>query len=284
MLKCLRVNKCSQVLESHIPVEQSSNVMMYKSLHHACLEHSIFGVKQQLALNANINATTWDGQTPLIICCDLGYNDLVSILLSHGADIHIQTPSGLDALYLACFHGYVSIVSKLMQRGADATTQRRFGSSPLEIAAKRGYLDVLRTLGCFGIDLSQCMIPYSKKVQKWLNHVRHYNWCPFDYALDLRQTDHIQWLLHNALAWIRPIHVQTLKRVPYAKDITQRFHQIIQQLRKPWTRTTHRMFISLYGTNMINKLFLILTFLHFKIECSDTIFYLMEFIPMQSIR
>lgn len=258
---------------------RSSCLLSDQVLHRACLRHQPIDVVDRLLMSiADINARSWDGQTALIVCCDIGRDDIVRSLLRHGADLHIQTPSGLDALYLACVHGYVSIVARLMKHGADAITRRPHGLSPLEAAAKRGHLDVLRTLGCFGVNLGQYIPMACKRIRGWLCHVRQYNWCPFDYALDLRDVNSIHWLLRNTLAWIRPSHVLTLQTVPCAKTIDRHFHAMISNISKPWTRATHALFVSLYGEFVMTKLVPLIAVLNKLIDSSCVCLHLMEYV------
>ena len=50
---------------------------------------------------ANVNAIDKDGSTPLMFCAQHGHNDIVKLLLGHGADPKIKGSHGLSAIEFA---------------------------------------------------------------------------------------------------------------------------------------------------------------------------------------
>jgi len=72
----------------------------------------------------DIDASTDDGITPLIMACFFDEKRLVQCLLFLGANVHKITKNGLNALHYCAMHGNVEIGKKLIKRGIDLTCKR----------------------------------------------------------------------------------------------------------------------------------------------------------------
>lgn len=120
---------------------------------------------------ANVNEEAMDKKTPLFHACVLGRNDIVSVLVQHGAKINIQDnprTSGWGAyrvttpLHSAVSGGYDDVVHTLLQNGGNVNYNLRddVGESPLHVAALMGRIQVtkillqsqanINSLDCFG--------------------------------------------------------------------------------------------------------------------------------------
>eukprot|EP00957_Ditylum_brightwellii_P053936 4085764-Ditylum_brightwellii.AAC.1 len=63
-----------------------------------------------------------------------GHCDIISLLISNGADINKQNNGGTTPLYVAAQQGYCDIVSLLLSNGADINRCDNDGTTPLTIA------------------------------------------------------------------------------------------------------------------------------------------------------
>ena len=79
-----------------------------------------------LQARANINQLNNDGITALMYAClsKTPLNDLVRLLIEHGADINIKSSKlQRTALMIAAECGHTSIVQYLLEQGAPVNTQ-----------------------------------------------------------------------------------------------------------------------------------------------------------------
>ncbi|CAH0020242.1 unnamed protein product [Clonostachys rhizophaga] len=100
------------------------------------------GLAKALIFEQNVNEPSSLGRTPLGIACAKGFNDLVALLLSEGADFCTaykkQTP-----LFAASSNGHTRVVELLLNAGADETIGDENGRTPLYIASCNGYIGVV---------------------------------------------------------------------------------------------------------------------------------------------
>ena len=101
------------------------------------------------------NAQDEHGQTPLLICCIHGHNDLASVLVESSIAGHLPEPlevdtgdhRGLTPLNCAAIKGDLGLVKILLSRGsADANQTSPKGCTPLIYAGRGGYSEVVRFL------------------------------------------------------------------------------------------------------------------------------------------
>ena len=128
-------------------------------------------VELLLAKGADINATTPDGDTPLRLAADGENDDIVKLLISHGAKADIVVAAMLDmadrvkellhtnpevvdaadhsaltALHWAAARGHIEPVQILLAAGADPNSSSASGETPLQAAACIGSHDVVKFL------------------------------------------------------------------------------------------------------------------------------------------
>ncbi|EFX06671.1 ankyrin repeat-containing protein [Grosmannia clavigera kw1407] len=87
----------------------------------------------------------------LRVAAEKGHEEVVRILLDHGADIH--TMNGRHAQIMAARGGHVGVLRLLLESGADVNARDPSGKTASHIASLRGYEKVLRLLINNGADL-----------------------------------------------------------------------------------------------------------------------------------
>ena len=107
--------------------------------------------------------------TPLISASRKGHEDIVRILLEHGADTNAQGKQGQSALLVASLRGHERIVRILLENGADIDIRTSIkntplgmqvgGYTPLISASREGHEDIVRILLEHGADRN--IISYS---------------------------------------------------------------------------------------------------------------------------
>jgi len=97
------------------------------------------------------------GQTPLIIACRMGKNDIVNYLLTSKANIRISDKSLSKRYFIhhACDVGNIEAIKVALEHGVDINKKDAFGNTPLHIACIRNNLPVVRLLISQGADLFQ---------------------------------------------------------------------------------------------------------------------------------
>ena len=102
------------------------------------------------AVVANVDSVLDDmkGETPLMVASSLGMEDIVKLLLDHGADINAQTDYGETATMLAVEigKGNTTIVKLLIDRGANLNLRTKKGSNILLVAIKNSSGEKLETV------------------------------------------------------------------------------------------------------------------------------------------
>ena len=115
----------------------------------AIAEHLLAG---NLTGKADINATTNDGLTPLMIAAENGALGVVNWLLCAKANIQIKDKIGWTALHCAAYKNQAAIAEHLLAGNltgkADINATTNDGLTPLMIAAGHGALGVVNWLLC----------------------------------------------------------------------------------------------------------------------------------------
>ena len=87
------------------------------------------------------------GNTALIYACCGGYEDVVKVLLDHGAEIESHNENGHTPLMEAASGGHVNVAKLLLERGACINSHsNEFKESALTLACYKGMFELLDLL------------------------------------------------------------------------------------------------------------------------------------------
>jgi ankyrin repeat protein len=75
-----------------------------------------------------------------------GYMATVKILLAHNADVNAKSGNGLTPLHIAASYGRKAIAELLLEHGADINAKSDDGKTPLQVAKDEGHQDVVKLL------------------------------------------------------------------------------------------------------------------------------------------
>ncbi|TVY37959.1 Ankyrin [Lachnellula occidentalis] len=140
----------------HIDGEEGQDVGGRTPLHWACSTGKKRLAEQLLARprgpKAYIDAVDAREKTSLHIAVSHDRDDIVQMLLDHGASLHARSDGGWTPFHNACQAGSEKIVGILIDAGADINAKLLNGMSPLHLAAEGGYLEIVkRLLNCQNI-------------------------------------------------------------------------------------------------------------------------------------
>jgi ankyrin repeat protein len=155
------------------------------ALHRACIRNHVSIVEKLLQGGGRAWVADADGQTPLMLACSFGKDDLAKALLAH--DNNVEYVNAADhkhqtALYHACKFEHESCVHVLMSHHADLNKPDNSGMTPLMLASILGNTSFVHALVCGGADLN---------LQDNEQRTALY------YACDTGHTDVATWLLHR---------------------------------------------------------------------------------------
>ncbi|GAM89598.1 hypothetical protein ANO11243_076370 [Dothideomycetidae sp. 11243] len=94
----------------------------------------------------DVNAMEKRQKTPLHLAVSHGWDDIVQLLLQHGAKVDILSDGGWTALHNACEKGSDHIARILLAAGADCNARLMNGRTPLHLAADAGHVEVVKML------------------------------------------------------------------------------------------------------------------------------------------
>jgi ankyrin repeat protein/Mg2+ and Co2+ transporter CorA len=95
---------------------------------------------------ANVNAIEVRQKTALHLAVAHGRDDIIELLLVHGADVMARSDGSWTPLHNACEQGSVKVLKIVLERGADINARLLNGMTPLHVAAQAGHLDVVECL------------------------------------------------------------------------------------------------------------------------------------------
>jgi len=134
-------------------VNAKDRIQQWTPLHYACAEGYDEIVRVLVEHGADPLVRDENGLTPLHWAARKGREEVCEFLLSlkndqqkPRVDVNIQDEYGVTALSFACIKGHSKVADILLKRGADVNLCNRNGSSPLHFAANEGHTDLVRHL------------------------------------------------------------------------------------------------------------------------------------------
>ncbi|CAG5156716.1 uncharacterized protein ALTATR162_LOCUS4512 [Alternaria atra] len=163
-------------------------LLNYDEFHDAIKHGDFDSVKEMLDDGANIERTTDNGGTPLIIAIYKHHIDIIALLLKRGADVNwpvidsppifhavtqkehapqiiqllldyggmleaVAGPTHMNALHWAAVNGMIHAADFLISKGLDISRTCSRGKTPLIHAAEKGHLTIVKLLLAKGADL-----------------------------------------------------------------------------------------------------------------------------------
>ena len=127
---------------------------LYSDLHVAVLDGDVGRVRELLDKGARADPRSAYGYTPLALAT--GKNDeIVRLLVSHGADVNAKTPLGYRPLVGAVYGDSLSQVRLLVEKGAEVDFHFLWRNTPLHVAALRASPEVTEYLLQHGADVNR---------------------------------------------------------------------------------------------------------------------------------
>jgi uncharacterized protein len=109
-------------------------------LREAVLLNDVGLARARLDEEDDVNTGEWTYDGPLLkIAAELGYLDVVDLLLDRGADIEATDDLGQRALMSAACYGRAEVVGRLLDSGADIDAVDWSGQSALSNSAREGH-------------------------------------------------------------------------------------------------------------------------------------------------
>ena len=87
--------------------------------------------KKLIKLKADVNKTSYEVLTPLMLAVECGASTIMELLLENGADINTQDKYGQTALLRAIRNRMDDQVKLLLEYGADVTIVDKYGKSAI---------------------------------------------------------------------------------------------------------------------------------------------------------
>ncbi len=122
-----------------------SSLMM--STYHGCKEISKYLIKN--GADVNISSTNRDNP-PLLNAIENGHIDIVKLLIENDANINIKDSGDWTPLIMASFYGHLDIIEYLLENGADINSD---DTTAIDIAREREHFDIVEYLEYYLLEL-----------------------------------------------------------------------------------------------------------------------------------
>jgi ankyrin repeat protein len=99
-----------------------------------------------LSNGANVNARDANGLTPLIVASYQGSWPMINELLKKGADVNLRSNIGKTALMVATQNGHEPVVKLLIEKGANVNVESDRNETALMLAVNMGYKKIANLL------------------------------------------------------------------------------------------------------------------------------------------
>jgi len=122
----------------------------------ACYKDDLAKVTQLLDQGAPLEIRDGYGRTPLFLACHggAGSEDIVKLLLAHGAKADVFSTNGDSTIGRASEYGDLAIAQMVLAAGADPAKANTYGHTPLMLAAREGHDDLVAFLISQHVDVN----------------------------------------------------------------------------------------------------------------------------------
>lgn len=129
--------------------------------HFALIQYFISQIKS-IKMADYINAQDKYLDSSFHKACFNGYEDIVRVLLTNGANMTLPTQGGATCLHIAAYNGHISIINLLVKEyHVSINTQTSIGSTALHYAVGRGLLEAVKELLALGAQVDQATNSYT---------------------------------------------------------------------------------------------------------------------------
>jgi ankyrin repeat protein len=146
------------LLRHHAKVDQEISNIYYTTVNTplllACNNGNEELAKLLVDYGADVNKKGGNGDTPLLMACRGGNKEIIMYLVEHGADIDMNG-NGDTPLTMLSRNGNEAMVKYLVEAGADINKGDSDGDTPLMNACSRGHQNIIRYLVASGADIYQ---------------------------------------------------------------------------------------------------------------------------------
>ncbi|MBF2077867.1 MAG: ankyrin repeat domain-containing protein, partial [Synechococcales cyanobacterium T60_A2020_003] len=127
------------------------DTLLVRAVHNGSLEQ----VQALLDTGADANTVSPDGTSVLMQAAQVGYTEIVRVLLAHHANVnYVRSHYGLTALMVAAAANQGDVLRLLIAAGADVNQSNEDGSTALMIAAFKGYQAIVQQLLAAGAEVN----------------------------------------------------------------------------------------------------------------------------------
>lgn len=138
-------NVVSLLLQAGVDVNAVDPLRQVSALHNAAAQGHLALMKQLLAQGARVDATDWNGVTPLIGAAYYGQVEAARLLLQRGAAVNQVSRQGVTPLVAAVYSGKDAMLELLLAHGASSALPQD-GERPLAVAQRAQRADMVAAL------------------------------------------------------------------------------------------------------------------------------------------
>lgn len=120
----------------------ASNASLDREILQAASRGDVAILKDTLARGANPDARDRLGNTPLILACDAGYQEIVRLLISNNAAINSVNKYGYTPLLSAVANRHRYIASLLVKAGANPKIKNIYGTDAEDLIKTQGFFTI----------------------------------------------------------------------------------------------------------------------------------------------
>ena len=140
----------STVVEVSIETLEHKKDLTIDELFLLCAEKPSVKEIAVLLNTGDINATSSDGWSSLMMSTYHGCKEISKYLIKNGANINIKDSGDWTPLIMASFYGHLDIIEYLLENGADINSD---DTTAIDIAREREHFDIVEYLEYYLLEL-----------------------------------------------------------------------------------------------------------------------------------